>query len=264
MSAGERLIAFEAAIEELGKMQAVAVRYRDLRPDAEALLGELMDLGRSLRQAARRGPFTEDSVEHSAHHVRRLRDEWTRRLADLRSSALYQGALAAYAAGDQTCLAEVLPRLFADLEPQQISPPLFQPLPLTGRSRGGRPIRPVEEVAEAVESLRREGLRPPTHGRNWWDTDLPALTLASDLSTVDAPAVLSLDRLPPSVSFLREADSILVFTQRLEAEVSVVLAETSDDTWYEASEGSFAEYRDALAQALRKRDVAVELRPAWS
>jgi len=264
MSEGERLIAFEAAMQELAKLQTAAVRYRGLRPAAEGLLGELLDLGRSLRQSARRGVFSEDAVDQSARQVRGLRDRWLASLEELRASDLYREALSAYAADDQTRLAGLLPQLFADLEPARIAPSLFQALPLTGRHRGGSPVRPPEEVAEAVALVRSDGLRPSAHGRDWWDRDLPAIVLADDLAAVDAPAALALAGLPPSVALLRAADSLLVFTPRLAADVSVVLAETSDDSWYEASEGSFEEYRDRLAAELRRRGVAVAVRPAWS
>jgi hypothetical protein len=264
-SEGERLIAFEAAMRELGTLQGVAARYVPLRRDAEALLGELMDLGRTLRRATRRGVFTDDVVEEAAARVRRLRDGWQCRLAELHSSAPYRGALAAYAAGDQQRLGELLPAIFAGLEPAAAAPPLYQAVVLTTRRRtAGSPFRPPAGVAEEVEQVRREGLRPRVRAGDWWDTDFPALSFASELEAIDAPVALSVDTLPRSVVLLREGDAVVSFTTCLRAECSVVLAESSDDSWYEAAEGSYAAYRDALAHELGRRGVAVHRRPAWS
>lgn len=265
ISESERLIAFEAAMQELGNLQAVAARYRELRPDAEQLLGELMELGRVLRQAARRGLFSEDAVEHSVERVRRLRAAWLSRLEALRSSTLYRSALEAYAAGDQARLCDVLPRLIAGVERGPISPPLFRALELTGRRRqGSSPFRPPEEVASEVDAIRVEGLRSRAHGRQWWDADLPALSLATDLAAVESPAAVSVDAVPPSAPLLREGEMAVAFTPSLRVELSVVLADRCDDAWYEAAEGSYEEYRDALACELAGRGIGVRRAPAWS
>lgn len=265
MPEGERLIAFEAAIQELGTVQEVAARYRALRPAAEGLLGELMDLGRELRQATRRGVFTDEVAEAGAERVRRLRADWQRRLAELRASEPYRRALAAYAAADQSGLAEAVPALFAGVERTEAAPPLFRPLALRARERaGGSPFRPPDAVAADVDALRREGLRARAAGREWWDTDLPALEFAADLAAVEGAAALAIDRLAGGTAVFREGETLLVFAPRLAVELHVVLAESSDDAWYEAAEGSFEAYRDAVVAALAGRGVAVRIAPAWS
>lgn len=261
----ERLIAFEAAMQELSELQAAASRYAALRAEAETLLGELMDLGRVLRQAARRGLFSEDAVAQSVEQVRRLRAAWLERLETLRQSDVYQRALAAYAADEQSALADVLPSIFADLERVLPPSPLFRPLALAAHRRSGpSPFRPPAEVAAEVETLARDGLQPRARGRRWWDADLPALELAPDLAAVDSPAVLSLAALPAGVEAFRDGEAIVVFTPRLRSALAVVLADRSDDSWYEATHGSYEEYRAELEHALTGRGLEVHVAPAWS
>jgi hypothetical protein len=262
---GERLIAFEAAMQELATLQNAAARHLPLEREAATLLGELQDLGRELRHANRRGIFTETVVEEAVSRVRRMRHEWHRRLADLRESYLYRRSLEAYAAGDQALLGELLPALFVGLQRADVAPPLYQPLILTGRRRGGpSPFRSPETVAAGVASCRAEGLNPRPLTGEWWDTDFPGVFFAEELEHVDSPAALSIERLPSSVTAFREADAIVVFASSLPVDLSVVLALGSDDTWYEAAEGSYEQYRDALQRELAQREVPVRLAPAWS
>ena len=264
-SEGERLIAFEAAMRELALLQCAAARYRSLETPAEVLLGELHDLGRTLRQAARRGVFTEEVVEEAVARVRRLRQEWLGRLAELHASELYRQALAAYRADEQERLAVLLPELFTGLEPAAAAPPLYHPIALTTHRRGAgaSPFRPPSAVADEIGALRDHGLRPRVAAGEWWDTELPALSFATDVEAVDAPAVLSIDRLPGAAALFREGEARVVFTPRFDVECSAVLAESSDDTWYEATEGSYEQYRDALVRELRQRGITVRLVPAW-
>lgn len=263
-SEGERLIAFEAAIQELANIQAVAARYRDLERQAGALLGELQDLGRTLRQANRRGIFGDDVVEEAVSRIRRLRQEWHGHLAALRASDLYRGALEAYAADDQRRLGELLPALFAGLRREDAPLPFYRPIALTTHRRAaGSPFRTADAVAEDLDRLRHEGLEPRAVGRDWWDLDLPALSLAGELGDVDSTAALAIESVPPATAIFREGESVVIFTPRLRAGVSVVLADSSDDAWYEAAEGSYEEYRDALARELRRRGIDLRLAPAW-
>jgi hypothetical protein len=264
MSQGERLIAFEAALQELSGLHEVAARYRPLELDAQALLGELMDLGRDLRQAQRRGVFTDEVAEDRADHVRRLRQTWQRRLADLRASDLYRGALAAYADDEQPALAELLPALLAGVSISEQSGPFFRPLRLTTHRRsGGSPFKAPEAIAAELEELAREGLRPAAAGREWWDTDLGAIVLTGDLADVEVSAALRIESLPPRLRVFRERDAILVFTPRLEIVPAVVFATGSDDAWYEAAEGSYEAYRDAVVAVLHSRSISARVEPDW-
>jgi len=261
---GERLIGFEAAMQELAGLRLAAARYRSLEPAAAALLGELHDLGRSLRQANRRGLFTDDVVEASADRVRRLRAEWQGHLAVLRDSPLYRDALEAYSREDQKRLAVLLPALFTDLELDSSPPQLFQPITLTTHRRaGGSPFRAAADIASELDRTRREGLRPSPQRGDWWDTDLPSLSFTHELGAVDGAAALALESVPPPYAVFRDGEASLIFSARLLLDFSVILAESSDDTWFEAAEGSYAEYRDALARELRQRALPLRIVPAW-
>jgi len=143
---------------------------------------------------------------------------------------------------------------------------LYQPIILNARQRGGgqSPFRTPSAVAASVATAAEDGLQPPRPSGEWWDTDFPALLLSEDLAAVDSPAALSLEDWPPSTALFREGEAVVVYASSLPSRISVVLAETSEDTWYEAAEGSYEEYRDALARELEQRGVTVRIEAAWS
>lgn len=262
---GERLIAFEAALQELATLQNAAARYQALARDAEALFGELQDLGRELRHATRRGIFTETVVDEAVGRIRALRVDWHRRLADLRDSYVYRRSLEAYAAGDQSLLAELLPALFVGLARTDAAPPLYQPLVLTSHRRTGTsPFRTPASIAESIAAMRREGLRPRRTSGEWWDTDFPALLFSAARGEIDSPAAIVVERVVQAAELFREGEQIVAFADPLAVEIAVELADDSDDAWYEAAEGSYAAYRDALADALHREGVDVRILPAWS
>ena len=257
----ERLIAFEAAMAELSRLQAVACRYAPLRDQAEGLLSQLMDLGSVLRRAVRRGPLSEDTAETAVAKILSLRDEWCSRLAGLRESQLYQSALAAYAAGDQKTLCGVLPALFAGLEVGCLEGPAYQALALTTHRRqpGASPFRSPAAVADTVVKMREEGLVPRADSNEWWDEDLRSLSFADDLAALEGPAAVALDALPGGLAVFRYGDAVRIFTPRLRVLCSVIVGTSSDDTWWEAKEGSYEQYRDTLRCELEAREIPVRI-----
>jgi len=85
--------------------------------------------------------------------------------------------------------------------------------------------------------------------------------LVDDLAALDSPAALAFEALPERLATFRERESLRLFTPVLRTDQwSVVLAESSDDTWWEAAEGSYQQYRDALRLELEARCLPVRSR----
>ncbi len=249
----ERLIAFEAALRELAELQAVAARYRPLSIFARGFLARLHDLGARLRGEARRARLAEEAVAGAIAEVRSLRDHCLQRL----TSAFYREVCSAYRGGQQEVLRRLVPELLDEVEVAETAGPLFQSLSLASRDRpikGGHFGAP-DEVAERLCRLRDEGLVPEPESSAWWDADLPVLLFVEDPHALDAVAAIEVERLPEGVAIFRGPDTVQVFAPRLRCDFSVVLAPACSDPWWEATNTSYAEYRDALCVALSSRGI---------
>jgi len=257
----ERLIAFEAAMRELAELHAVAARYRPLCVFARSFLARLHDLGARLRGEARKPRLSEAAVAEAISEVESLRQQCLQRLEELRGSAFYREVCEGYRQGEQAVLRRLVPELLDDVEVAETAGPLFQSVSLATRDRpkkGGHFGAP-DEVADRLCRLRDEGLVPEAGSTAWWDADLPALFFVEDPQALDAVAAIEVDRLPERMTVFRGHDTVQIFAPHLRCDFSVVLAPTSSDPWWEATNTSYTEYRDALRAALSARGLRTRL-----
>src|SRR5262249_17441222 len=101
----------------------------------------------------------------------------------------------------------------------------------------------------------QEGIEPENAEGEWWERELPSLSCAENPEALDTPIALRLAAADVTVAVFgaSEEPSCRVFTPRLRARFSVVLAAEATDEWWEAYEDSYTAFRDALQQELGKR-----------
>jgi hypothetical protein len=257
----EQLIALEAAVAELGALYAVAKGFTALHAGAETeLLPRVIDLGSRLRRLVRGGHLTAEAIDSAAHEIVALGSEWRVALEQLRTSSVYQRALAALAADHQDELAQLIPQIFADLRLVRPAPTLYFPVsPSSGRRRpGSSPFLSAAACAEYIVQMLTEGIVPDSGGSEWWDTDLPFISGADAPSALDTPIALRLTGPVQAAVFgVIDAPSFRIFTPRLCTDTSIVLAPEATDEWWEAYEDSYRSFRDTLHQELTTRGQTV-------
>jgi len=257
----ERLIALEAALTELGALYAAAKTFTSLQPRADAeLLPRLIALGSSLRSRLRNAQLTQDDIDAVARDIVVLRSTWRGELDHVHASATYQQARTALAHDRQDELARLIPRIFAGLALVRPAPALFFPVsPAAGRRRpGSSPFLSPVECADHIVELLSGGLAPEEDRAEWWDDELPSLGCADGMAASDTPIALRLAAADVRVAVFAAAGEpgFRVFTPRLRAPLSVVLAAAATDEWWEAYDDSYRSFRDALQHALAVRGHA--------
>jgi hypothetical protein len=254
----EQLIALEAAQAELGTLYAVARTFAALQTRAETeLLPHLMSLGGRLRRLLRTQRLTDDEIEASAREILALRTTWQTELQAVRASAIYQQALSAFAADRQDDLAALIPQVFAGVRRLHPAPSLyFSVSPSSGRRRPGTsPFLSAAECADRILRVLEGGCAPETSGTQWWDCEVPSISCADSAATLESPIALHLAASEVHVAVFAAGDtaSLRVFTPRLRAPMSIVLATEATDEWWEAYQDSYQEFRAALRQELLTR-----------
>jgi hypothetical protein len=258
----EQLIALEAALAELSTLCTVAQGFTALESRAEhEWLPRVRALGSKLRGLLRADRLTEEEIGTTATEIMALGSQWRWELEQIRASALYQRALAAFAADRQEELALVIPQVLAGLHVVQPVPALYFPVSVSrGRRRQG--VSPFLSAAECVERITRvlaEGITPEPAGTDWWERELPGITCADTPAALDTPIALRLDAPGAQVSVFAATDepSLRIFTPRLHAPLTITLATEAGDEWWEAYEESYGTFRDALRKLLTERGHVV-------
>jgi hypothetical protein len=259
VSSAEQLIALEAAQAELGTLYAAARSFTALHARAEGeLLPRLAGLGSRLRGLLRKTLLTEDEITAAAREIVTVRSTWQAELEHVHASAIYQRALAAFAADQQNELADLIPQVFAELQRVPQPPPtLYFPVsPSSGRRRpGSSPFLSPPDCADRILRLLAGGLEPESDGAQWWQCELPSISCADSPAALETPIALGLAAPAVRVALFTTTDepSYQVFTPRLHAPMSIVLAGEATDEWWEAYQDSYREFRDALEHELAAR-----------
>lgn len=260
----EQLIGLEAAQAELGTLYAVARSFTALHARAEAeLLPHLTGLGRRLRGLLRQARLTDDEVDLAAREIVSVRTTWRAELEQLRASAVYQRALAAFAADQQEALAELIPQVFAETHLVRPAPSLYFPVsPSSGRRRpGASPFLSTAECADRILRIVDAGYEAESGGTEWWERELPSISCADSAASLETPLALCLAAADVGVAVFAAGDgmSLRIFTPRLRAPLSIVLAAEATDEWWEAYQDSYREFRDALRRDLAARGQTVSV-----
>jgi hypothetical protein len=254
----EQLIALEAAQQQLGTLYTVARTFAPLAARAEGeLLPCLLALGNRLRRLLRSARLTAAQIEAAAREIQHLQEIWHAELERVHTSAVYQQAIAAYEADRQAELAELLPQIFAGTRPVPAPASLFLPMsPSTGRHRPGTsPFLSPPACAERLVAILADGYAPDEGGSAWWERDLIPIVCADHPAALGTPIALRLAQADVRVTVFSGDDETTyrLFTPRLRAALSIVLAADATDEWWEAYEDSYHEFRDSLQRELRAR-----------
>jgi hypothetical protein len=254
----EQLIALEAAQAELGTLYAAARSFAALHARAEAdLLPHITGLGSRLRRLVRTTQLTDDAIDAAAREILLLRTTWRTELEQVRASVVYQRAVTAFATDQQDALAELIPHVFAGLRLVRPAPTLYFPVsPSSGRRRPGTsPFLSAAECADRILRGLADGLEPESSGTDWWDSELPALGCADSAASLETPIAVCLAASDVQVAVFTTSDEadLRIFTPRLHAPMSTVLAAEATDEWWEAYQDSYREFRDALQCELTAR-----------
>ncbi len=264
----EQLIALEAAIADLGTLYAAARGFTALHSRAEAeLLPRLLSLGSQLRGLVRSERLSATEIERAAHDIRSVRSAWQLELEQLRASPVYQQALAAFSAGRQDELGQLLPQVFAGLSALRPAPDLYFPVsPSSGRRRPGfSPFLSAAECADKILRTLSDGIDADQGDGEWWETDCPVIVCAASPAAIESPIALRMSAADVQVAVFAVADDpeLRIFTPQLRAPMSVTLASEASDEWWEAYADSYGTFRDALERELAARGQhvsAVDLR----
>jgi len=260
----EQLIALEAAVAELGTLYVVARSFTALRERAEAeLLPQVLHLGQRLRALVRHGGPTPADIDAASREILSQRAQWRAALDGVRSAPVYESALRAFAADDQTILAEVIPKIFTDLALREMRSPLYFSFSATsGRRRPGHsPFLSAGECADRLLATQRDGMVPEAGDGEWWERDLPSLECTDAPGGLESPIGFRLDGATAGVAVFGAPGEPLyrIYTPRLSGPFTVILAADATDEWWEAYDESYHTFRDALVEALATRGVAAEV-----
>jgi hypothetical protein len=263
----EQLIALEAVLSDLSALYVVARRFAALRARAETeLLPGISALGSKLRHLLRVAQLTDEAIAAVSREVLATAAHWHQQLDGVRASPAYQEALAALAQDDQARLATLVPAVFAGLSVLHPAPAVYFPVsPARARRRAGAsPFLSPRECADMLERLLAHGLVPEAGGAEWWERELPAVTGAATPAALETPIAVRLaaDDARLAVFGSRDEPALYVFTRGVRAPLSLVLASTATDEWWEAYEESYTTFRDALHRELGARGTPVTIWPA--
>jgi hypothetical protein len=254
----EQIIALEAALTDLSDLYSIARGFMALQARAEAeLLPQLNAMGARLRHLVRTGHLDNAAIEGTATEILACATRWRTALDELRGSPAYQQAVHAVAGDRQAELAEVIPLVLARLRIVQPTPSLYFPVsPSAGRRRpGSSPFLSPSDCADKIMQLLADGIVSEPEAVDWWESELPSLTCADTPAGLGTPIALRLAAAEVRVAVFAETDAatLRIFTTRLRAPMSVLLARDATDEWWKAYQDSYRTFRDALQQQLMAR-----------
>lgn len=249
---------------ELSTLYTAARNFAVLCATAESeLLPQLLALGSTLRRRLRVAELSEGHVDEAARKILSLRASWRAHLEQVRALAVYQEAQHALASGRQADLERLLPQVFAGLEAVRPAPTVFFPVSPSSAQRrpGSSPFLSATECAQRIVQTLASGLQAEESGSEWWERDWPCIVCASDPGALDSPITLRLEGADVRATVFAAVDdpTFRIFTARLHAPMSVVLAADATDEWWQAYEDSYQAFRRALERELAAHAVRVQV-----
>jgi hypothetical protein len=254
--------AVEDRIAEVGTLAAEADRYRWARAgDGPALLNESLALGATARRLLRDAAGAAgDPLARLLTALRDLAGRYRTLLDAVHGDPEYRAAVAAWAAGDAPTLARTIPAVFADVEPAPTCAALYHPVTVAGR-RGRLAAAPT--LAAELETMCTKGLVAAEGGAiPATDASLRAVPLHADWAALDTPVALRVDprTIPLPVFRIAASRDHLVYTERLRARATVVLARHADPQRWPELGVDYVDFFTAMTAALAARNCTVEIR----
>jgi hypothetical protein len=244
----------EEQVVAIGELLEQTRRYRPLASESAELYAAVSRVTARVRRANRDAGGGLDlealarAVESSAEAVRHLLEEF-------HSSPTYRALLDALAREDDAASRQLVPQVFADLEPTIAAGDLFWPL---GAKRGEGLLDP-EAAAEVVTRMAREGIEPQAGPGVGADASIRPIRFFAGIAGIDAALwVIVAGGLVSAPAFRApELDEVLVYARRLRAPFSVGLRRESPDDWLELRAGGYEAYRERCRERIAAHGVAV-------
>src|SRR5262249_15730407 len=153
------------------------------------------------------------------------------------------------------------PQVFAGVHRSHQVPTLYFPVsPSSGRRRSGAsPFLSAAECADRILRVLDEGYEADSSGTEWWERELASITSADRAAALETPIALCLAAADVRIAVFTTNDdaSLRIFTPRLRAPFSIVLAAEATDEWWEAYQDSYHDFREALRRELAARGQSV-------
>jgi hypothetical protein len=261
MTVPERDQEFADLLSAVIERHAVASRLQGTTALAEEVLAAAMRVGDAVRRALRDGigdrPNEGDCDQLDAL-ARRLESSTDAVLAEPLAGDLRRAA----ASGDICDAARLALGLFAGLErPAAIPSVVYSGVSARRRARSGETLVHPVALADEIAARIGDGVGPAS-GDAADEAALPepiALTAAFDAVGSEIALVRDTSDLVDSLLEDGASGDLLIFGRRLAGPFSVALAAQAEDEWWTASSFAWADYRSQLAEALRQRDIGVEI-----
>jgi hypothetical protein len=244
----------EEQVVAIGELLEQTRRYRPLASESAELYAAVSRVTARVRRANRDAGGGLDlevlarAVESSAGAVRHLLEEF-------HSSPSYRALLDALARDDDDASRQLVPQVFADLEPATAAGDLFWPL---GAKRGEGLLDP-EAAAEAVTRMAHEGIEPQAGPGVGADASIRPIRFFAGIAGIDVAlwVIVAGERVSAPAFRAPELDEVLVYARRLRAPFSVGLRRESPDDWLELRVGGYEPYRERCRELIAARGVVV-------
>lgn len=261
MTAAERDQEFADLLSAVIERHAVASRLQGTAGLAEEVLAAAMRLGDAVRRALR--DRTEDRPnEADCQQLGGLACRLEAATDALLAQPLAADLRHAAASGDIASAARLALSLFAGLErPAAIPGVLYSAVSARRRSRSGETLVHPEALADEIAARVQQGVGPAS-GEAADEAMLPEpIALTASFEGVGSEIALVRDASDIADHLLEDVASgdVLVFSRRLAGPFAVGLAAEADDEWWAASSFAWDDYRTQLADALRARNIDVEI-----
>ena len=264
MTSRDILAEAAALIRDAGLSAECARRYRTLATIvAEPTFDRALALGSTIRRAGRDPLGAEHELLAAVEELRQLLARSEAAIAEVRASASYREAVAAFTAGAVHRTAPLAIEVFTDVVGGDSAGAATWDVPL-GTGPGGEHFVSPEECAARIAEIARTGLHaaspPPRLGAD--DTITP-VTLGLGIGDADGPVTLAfeLEQLPGPICRLEHSTLALFYAGRLHAPFTVRCAAGVTDEWWNIRPDAYAKWIEALGPLLQSQGLVMTMAP---
>jgi hypothetical protein len=245
----------EEQVVAIGELLEQTRRYRPLATESAELYAAVSRVTARVRRANRdAGGAGLDlealarAVESSGRAVRHLLEEF-------HSSPTYRALLDALGREDDAASRQLVPQVFADLQPTLAAGDLYWPL----AAKRGEGLLDPEAAAEAVTRMAHEGIEPQAGPGVGADSSIRPIRFFAGIAGIDAAlwVIVAGEQVSAPAFRAPELDEVLVYARRLRAPFSVGLRGESPDDWLELRAGGYEPYRERCRELIAARGVEV-------
>ncbi|MEO6026115.1 MAG: hypothetical protein ABIR79_04540 [Candidatus Binatia bacterium] len=241
-----------------------ARRYRTLATTiAEPTFDRTLALGSTIRRAGRDPLGAEHELIAAVEELRQLLACSQAAITEVRASAGYCEAVAAFTAGAVERTVPLAIEVFTDVVVGDSAGVATWDVPL-GTGPGGEHFVSPEECAARIAGIAGAGLPaaspPPQLGAD--DTITP-VTLGMGVANADGPVTLAfeVEQLPGPICRLAHSTLALFYADRLHAPFTVRCVAGVTDEWWNVRPDAYAKWIEALGPLLQSQGLTMTMTP---